>query len=41
MTLDHQKIDVVVMGAWSNFFCVHLIRKVASILAEKFKIENR
>ena len=40
-TLDHQKSDVVVMGAWSNFFWEHLIRKVASILAENFKIENR
>ena len=37
-TLDHQKSDVVVMGAWSNFF---LGAKVASILAENFKIENR
>ena len=41
MTLDHQKTDVVGIGAWSNFFCEHLIRKVASILAENFKIENR
>ena len=29
------------MGAWSNFFCEHLIRKVDSIFAEHFKIDKQ
>ena len=28
------------MGAWSKCFCEHLIRKVASIFAEKYKIDK-